>query len=96
MNEKIEGYFRTCLAVGLTGRQGVLIPAANVTDLCLDDDVIAACQNGTFRIWSAASVADGVEMLMQAPLETVLEECGATLDRYQEIARLRGRGVRGA
>ena len=94
VNEKIEGYFRTCLAVGLTGRQGVLIPAANVTDLCLDDDVIAACQKGTFRIWSASTVADGVEMLMQAPLETVLEECGATLDRYQEIARLRGRGVR--
>lgn len=96
VNEKIEGYFRTCVALGLTGQQGVLIPSANVTDLCLDDDVIAACTAGTFRIWSAATVAEGVELLMQAPLEVVLGECGATLDRYQDIARLRGRGVRNA
>jgi predicted ATP-dependent protease len=95
-NEKIEGYFRTCVALGLTGEQGVIIPATNVADLCLDDDVIAACEAGTFRIWSADTVADGVEMLMQAPLETVLAECGETLDRYQDIARLRGRGVRPA
>ncbi len=94
VNEKIEGYFRTCQALGLTGRQGVIIPEANVDDLCLDDDVISACKAGTFRIWSAASVADGVEMLLTAPLETVLAECGETLDRYQEVARLRGRAVR--
>ena len=30
VNEKIEGFFDTCRAQGLTGEQGVLIPASNV------------------------------------------------------------------
>ena len=30
VNEKIEGFFRTCRSLGLTGSQGVIIPAANV------------------------------------------------------------------
>src|SRR5690606_18404713 len=29
VNEKIEGFFRLCKARGLTGTQGVLIPASN-------------------------------------------------------------------
>jgi hypothetical protein len=39
-------------------------------------------------------VADGVELLMGTSLDEVLRECGAALDRYQEVARLRGRGIR--
>jgi predicted ATP-dependent protease len=94
VNEKIEGFYRTCLALGLTGEQGVIIPATNVADLCLDEDVVSACEAGRFRIWSAESVADGVELLMGTSLDEVLRECGAALDRYQEVARLRGRSIR--
>ena len=35
VNEKIEGFFDVCQARGLTGAQGVLIPAANVRHLML-------------------------------------------------------------
>ncbi|HEX8871869.1 MAG TPA: AAA family ATPase, partial [Candidatus Acidoferrum sp.] len=35
VNEKIEGFFDTCRVLGLTGTQGVLIPASNVEDLML-------------------------------------------------------------
>src|SRR5262249_41614333 len=30
VNEKVEGFFDACTARGLTGRQGVLVPASNV------------------------------------------------------------------
>ncbi|MDP1109294.1 S16 family serine protease, partial [Klebsiella pneumoniae] len=30
LNEKIEGFFTICQQRGLTGKQGVIIPAANV------------------------------------------------------------------
>ena len=41
VNEKIEGFFDICAARGLTGEQGVLIPAANVKHLMLRRDVVA-------------------------------------------------------
>ena len=42
VNEKIEGFFRTCRRIGLTGTQGVVIPAANVRNLALHPEVIEA------------------------------------------------------
>ncbi|GDX79525.1 ATP-dependent protease [Deltaproteobacteria bacterium] len=94
INEKIEGFYATCVALGLTGDQGVIIPASNVVDLCLDDAVVEACAAGRFRVWAVGDVAEGVELLMKAPIATVLARCGETLDRFQDIARLQGRKER--
>jgi len=33
VNQKIEGFYDVCKLKGLTGKQGVLIPAENVDDL---------------------------------------------------------------
>ena len=33
VNEKVEGFFRVCEARGLTGKQGVILPASNVRHL---------------------------------------------------------------
>ena len=46
VNDKIEGYFDICAARGLTGTQGVMIPASNAQHLMLRADVIAACAAG--------------------------------------------------
>ena len=48
VNEKIEGFFDICAARGLTGTQGVLIPAANAQHLMLRADVVEACAAGRF------------------------------------------------
>ena len=37
VNQKIEGFYDVCRLKGLTGKQGVLIPAENVEDLMLRD-----------------------------------------------------------
>jgi predicted ATP-dependent protease len=63
VNEKIEGFYDLCAARGLTGTQGVLIPAANAQHLMLRDDVVEACARGRFSVSTVASVDDALEAL---------------------------------
>ncbi len=63
VNEKIEGFFDVCAARGLTGEQGVLIPAANVENLMLRRDVVVAAEAGQFHIYPVATIDEGVELL---------------------------------
>ena len=63
MNEKIEGFFATCRARGLTGDQGVLIPAANVRHLMLREDVVAAVRAGQFHVYPVTTVDEGIQLL---------------------------------
>jgi lon-related putative ATP-dependent protease len=63
VNEKIEGFYDVCRIVGLTGTQGVLIPAENVEDLMLRDDVIEAVTAGKFHIYPVARIEEGIEIL---------------------------------
>ena len=63
VNEKIEGFFDVCRAQGLTGEQGVLIPATNVKHLMLRQDVVAACEAGKFHIYPVETIDQGIEIL---------------------------------
>ena len=63
VNDKIEGFFDICAARGLTGDQGVLIPAANVADLMLRADVVEACKNGKFFVTAVETVDQVMEQL---------------------------------
>ncbi|WP_170606369.1 Lon protease family protein [Ruegeria arenilitoris] len=63
VNEKIEGFFDVCAERGLTGNQGVIIPASNIEHLMLRDRVVDAVNNGTFRIIPITTVDEGVEIL---------------------------------
>ncbi len=62
-NHKIEGFFDTCQRRGLTGEQGVMIPAANVQHLMLRRDVVEAVEAGKFRVWAVDHVDQGIEVL---------------------------------
>ena len=63
VNEKIEGFFDTCSAAGLTGTQGVMIPASNVDDLMLRKDVVEAVAAGKFQIYPITTIEEGIELL---------------------------------
>jgi lon-related putative ATP-dependent protease len=63
VNEKIEGFFDICRAKGLTGEQGVLIPATNVKHLMLRADVIDAVAAGQFQIYAVETIDQGLEIL---------------------------------
>jgi lon-related putative ATP-dependent protease len=63
VNEKIEGFFDICEARGLSGDQGVIIPAANQAHLMLKPAVIAAVEAGQFHVYTAAHVEQVMEKL---------------------------------
>ncbi|RIK44069.1 MAG: ATP-dependent protease [Chloroflexi bacterium] len=63
VNEKIEGFFDLCKARGLTGDQGVLIPAANVKHLMLRQDVVEAVAAKQFAIYPIRTIDEGIEVL---------------------------------
>jgi lon-related putative ATP-dependent protease len=63
VNQKIEGFYDVCRLKGLTGSQGVLIPAENIDDLMLRDEVIEAVAKGVFYIYPVATIEQGIEIL---------------------------------
>ena len=63
VNQKIEGFFDLCSARGLTGEQGVLVPASNVQHLMLRRDVIEAVAAGRFHVYSLETLDQGIELL---------------------------------
>jgi predicted ATP-dependent protease len=63
VNEKIEGFFDVCRIKGLTGTQGVVIPASNVEDLMLREDILEAVAAGKFHIWPVSRIEQGIEIL---------------------------------
>ena len=67
VNEKIEGFFDICVARGLSGEQGVLIPASNVQHLMLRHDVVEAVAAGHFHVWAVESVDQAITLLTGIP-----------------------------
>jgi lon-related putative ATP-dependent protease len=67
VNEKIEGFFDVCQARGLSGEQGVIIPASNVQHLMLRHDIVAAVAAGQFHIYSMRTVDEALELLTGIP-----------------------------
>lgn len=63
VNEKIEAFFDLCVARGLTGSQGVLIPEANRHSLMLREDVVTATREGRFAVYAIRTVDEGIALL---------------------------------
>ncbi len=63
VNDKIEGFFKVCKRRGFSGRQGVIIPASNVKNLMLKEEVVEAVKNGDFNVYAVADVKEGIELL---------------------------------
>ncbi|SNY54029.1 lon-related putative ATP-dependent protease [Arsukibacterium tuosuense] len=96
VNEKIEGFFRLCQSRGLTGEQGVIIPASNQLNLVLRDEVIAAVAQQKFHIYVVKTVDEALGLLTteeagernrrgQYPKKSVN---GRAMQRLAEIAEL--------
>lgn len=65
--EKVEGFFDICKARGLTGEQGVVIPASNIRHLMVREDVVEAVRVGQFHVWAMSTVDEGLEVVMGVP-----------------------------
>jgi lon-related putative ATP-dependent protease len=64
---KVEGFFDVCDAKGLTGEQGVLIPATNVDNLVLSRQVTEAVESGRFAVYAVTRIEEGIELLTGVP-----------------------------
>lgn len=71
VNEKIEGFFDTCEARGLTGNEGVVIPAANVKHLMLKSAVVEAAARGQFHIYPIETIDEAIALLTGMPAGTL-------------------------
>ncbi|MCE7534831.1 AAA family ATPase [Aliivibrio fischeri] len=70
VNEKIEAFYQLCQKRGLTGEQGVIIPATNGINLVLSDDVVQAVEDNLFTIYPVNNVEEAVEILLGLPLQS--------------------------
>ncbi|MBL6750253.1 MAG: AAA family ATPase [Nevskia sp.] len=67
VNEKIEGFFDICRARGLSGTQGVIIPASNVMHLMLRRDVLEAVREGRFHVYAVSQIDEALQILSGVP-----------------------------
>jgi predicted ATP-dependent protease len=79
ISEKVESWFKLCKEQGFTGGQGVVLPAANIDDLMLDEPLRDAVDNQEFNLWAISTIEDGLEILTGHPAEEVHEAVQARL-----------------
>jgi predicted ATP-dependent protease len=74
INEKVEGFFATCRAIGLSGRQGVVLPVQNVDGLVLRPEVIEAIRAGQFHLYPIRTIDEGLEVLTGCHAGSITDE----------------------
>jgi lon-related putative ATP-dependent protease len=63
ISEKIEGFFDVCALRGLTGTQGVVLPATNVGELHLPLRIVDAIEAGRFHLWTVRHLDEALHLL---------------------------------
>ena len=71
INSKIAGFFDACREQELTGQQGVVIPMANVKQLMLRDDIIAAVKASEFHIYGVHTLSEALTLMTGLPIDTM-------------------------
>ena len=106
VNEKIEGFFDVCAERGLTGEQGVLIPASNVKHLMLRHDIVEAAEAGKFFVYAIETIDQAIELLTgvsagkpdedgKYPDDSVNALVSKRLDELTELSRNQGKNKKG-
>ncbi|WP_128177615.1 AAA family ATPase [[Pantoea] beijingensis] len=93
LNEKIEGFFEICRQRGLSGKQGVIIPAINVRHLSLQPSVVDAVRKGDFHLWAVSRADEALPLLTGVEWD---KEQGACLLRsiQERIAQIHQQDAR--
>lgn len=97
-NEKIEGFFKVCKSRGLDGQHGAIIPATNMDELMLSEEIVEACEQGLFHIYAIDTLEEAMSLLCGLPYGepaedgsfaegTIGGEIEAALDRFEAAWR---------
>jgi lon-related putative ATP-dependent protease len=84
VNEKIEGFFDICLAKGLNGNQGVVVPYANLENLVLKEEVVEAVKNGKFHIYAVKTIDEVLEILLNTKADEIHKKVEEQLKQYNK------------
>lgn len=93
VNEKIEGFFRVCQAKQAIDPQKitniVIIPASNKSDLHLNEDIVKACDDGMFAIYSAENFQEVMQLITghqwDSGEKSIKGEIKKTLEYFKNI-----------
>ncbi|MEE9442807.1 MAG: AAA family ATPase [candidate division Zixibacteria bacterium] len=89
VNQKIEGYFDTCMINGLTGEQGVMIPKQNEPELMLKDEIIEAVEKNKFHIYAVENIDEGIELLTGIPAGEINDDGDYPEDTINYLADIK-------
>lgn len=74
VNDKIEGFYRTCKSKNAQIGAGVIIPKANIEDLMLNEEIVLAIEKGDFNIFAIDKIEDAVKLLMDTEYNLLKDE----------------------
>ncbi len=63
INERIEAFHEACQVDGLSGQQGVAMSRQNIERLALDQKIIKACSNDTFKLYGLDTLNQALELV---------------------------------
>ena len=72
---------------GLRGKKGVVIPADNVQDLNLKDEIIEAIKTGKFEIYAASKIEEVCEFMMEKPFQEIARRVREKLKQFHSLSR---------
>ncbi|MCY6483709.1 AAA family ATPase [Clostridium aestuarii] len=84
INEKIEGFFKTCKCIDTIENKGVLIPFSNKDNLILSYEIEKAIGEGKFHIYTMKDVRNAVETLM-GEYKKVFSTAKKEIRKYSKI-----------
>ncbi|BCE02382.1 Lon protease family protein [Marinicellulosiphila megalodicopiae] len=90
INAKIEGYFNVCKSRYLNG-QAVIIPKDNEKHLMLSDEVIQACEDGLFHIYSISHVEQALQLLLNETEDNIYEQVSSSLKSMSDLVLNKGK-----
>jgi Lon-like ATP-dependent protease len=88
LNEKIEGFYHVCSHQGLTGKQGVILPKTNLSNLALHHTLVDSIRAGEFHIWPVSTVDEAIPILMEKPFrgkdtESVIQKIAERIEQFE-------------
>ncbi len=86
INEKIEGFHKTCDRRGLTGNQGVVVPHQNVKNLMLSNEVIESVRRNEFHIYAIKTIDDAIELMTGVPADEFHKKVDTNLEKLARTA----------
>ncbi|MFN4196909.1 MAG: Lon protease family protein, partial [Caldimicrobium sp.] len=87
IKEKIEGFYKVCKILKLTGKQGVVIPKQNYDNLTLDNEVFDAIKEGKFSIYYGETVDDVIEIFTRLKPDKFHKKVLANLKKFYEYTK---------